>query len=166
MFAWLSLLLFYDLYRELAPHLQSTASSFAFNVVILLIPTTLMGLSLPLVARAVTATADDAGAVVGHMYGINTLGAAAPQCRMAAAGQVRTRHAWHALHLIAADSCCSLSRLLRNPCPTGGTCHDHVPTHPPRVAVVPRVRPHQQCSASSRCSSTHRHGDAFNSTAS
>jgi spermidine synthase len=76
-FAWLSLLLFYDLYRELVPHLQSTAASFAFNALILLVPTVLMGLSLPLVARAVTASVDDAGAVIGRMYGINTLGAAA-----------------------------------------------------------------------------------------
>jgi spermidine synthase len=76
-FAWLSILLFYDLYRELAPSLQSTAASFAFNAAILLVPTTLMGLSLPLVARAVTETVDDAGPIIGRLYGVNTLGAAA-----------------------------------------------------------------------------------------
>jgi spermidine synthase len=77
LFAWLSLLLFYDLYREFAGSLQSTAATFAFNAAILLVPTTLMGLSLPLVARAVTATVEDAGRVVGRLYGINTIGAAA-----------------------------------------------------------------------------------------
>src|SRR5687767_15704260 len=30
-FAWISLLLFYDLYRELVPHLSSTFASFCFN---------------------------------------------------------------------------------------------------------------------------------------
>jgi predicted membrane-bound spermidine synthase len=76
-FAWVSLLLFYDLYRELVPHLSSTFASFCFNTAILLVPTTLMGVSLPLVARAVTATVDDAGPLIGRMYGINTIGAAA-----------------------------------------------------------------------------------------
>ena len=76
-FAWISLLLFYDLYRELVPHLTSTFASFCFNTVILLVPTTLMGLSLPLVARAVTSSVADAGPLIGRMYGINTIGAGA-----------------------------------------------------------------------------------------
>ena len=76
-FAWLSLLLFYDLYGELAPQLQSTFASFAFNVAILIVPTTLMGLSLPLVARAVTSRVSDAGRLIGRLYGVNTIGAAA-----------------------------------------------------------------------------------------
>ncbi|HEX7094823.1 MAG TPA: fused MFS/spermidine synthase, partial [Acidimicrobiales bacterium] len=76
-FAWISLLLFYDGYRELAPSLQSTFASFWFNAAILLVPTTLMGLSLPLVARAVTARIADAGRLVGRLYGINSIGAAA-----------------------------------------------------------------------------------------
>lgn len=76
-FAWMSLLLFYDLYRELVPHLSSTFASFCFNTVILLVPTTLMGLSLPLVARAVTSSVADAGPLIGRMYGINTIGASA-----------------------------------------------------------------------------------------
>ena len=76
-FAWISLLLFYDLYRELVPHLTSTFASFCFNTAILLVPTTLMGLSLPLVARAVTSSVADAGPLIGRMYGINTIGAGA-----------------------------------------------------------------------------------------
>jgi predicted membrane-bound spermidine synthase len=76
-FAWISLLLFYDLYRELVPHLSSTFASFCFNTAILLVPTTLMGLSLPLVARAVTSSVTDAGPLIGRMYGINTIGAGA-----------------------------------------------------------------------------------------
>ena len=76
-FAWISLLLFYDLYRELVPHLSSTFASFCFNTAILLVPTTLMGLSLPLVARAVTSSIADAGPLIGRMYGINTIGAGA-----------------------------------------------------------------------------------------
>jgi predicted membrane-bound spermidine synthase len=74
-FAWISLLLFYDLYRELVPHLSSSFASFCFNTVILLVPTTLMGLSLPLVARAVTSSIADAGPLIGRMYGVNTIGA-------------------------------------------------------------------------------------------
>ena len=74
-YAWISLLLFYDLYRELVPHLSSSFASFCFNTVILLVPTTLMGLSLPLVARAVTSSVADAGPLIGRMYGINTIGA-------------------------------------------------------------------------------------------
>ena len=75
-FAWVSVFLFYDVYRELAPNLQSTGRSFAFNVAVLIVPTTLMGLSLPLVARAVTERIEDAGRLVGRLYGINTVGAA------------------------------------------------------------------------------------------
>ena len=74
-FAWISLLLFYDLYRELVPHLSSSFASFCFNTVILLVPTTLMGLSLPLVARAITSSISDAGPLIGRMYGVNTIGA-------------------------------------------------------------------------------------------
>ncbi|MEO5838999.1 MAG: fused MFS/spermidine synthase [Acidimicrobiales bacterium] len=73
--AWFSLRIFYDSYRELAPHLQSTFATFAFNAAVLLVPTTLMGLSMPLVARAITATIGDAGSLIGRMYGINTIGA-------------------------------------------------------------------------------------------
>ena len=75
-FAWFSTALFYDLYREVAPSLSSRPSLFAFNFALLLVPTTLQGLSLPLVARIVSKRTGDAGPLVGRLYGINTLGAA------------------------------------------------------------------------------------------
>lgn len=76
-FAWLSLWLFYDFYRAQAEQLSSTPAKFAFNFFLLLIPTTLMGLSTPLAARSIVADAHQAGALVGRLYAVNTLGAAA-----------------------------------------------------------------------------------------
>ena len=77
LYAWVSVFFFYDVYRELVSGLQSQASTFLFNIVVLIVPTVLMGLSLPLVARAVTSRVEDAGPLIGRMYGINTIGAAA-----------------------------------------------------------------------------------------
>lgn len=74
-FAWASLWLFYELYRDVAPHLSSTAASFPFHFLLLVVPTLLMGLSLPLVARGVVASVEEAGRVVGQLYGVNTIGA-------------------------------------------------------------------------------------------
>ena len=118
-FAWLSLLLFYDLYRELAPNLQSTFASFVFNAAILLIPTTLMGLSLPLVARAVTSTVADAGALIGRMYGINTIGAAvgamvAGWFLLGELGFANTVRLAGSLNLVAAALIFALYRTLRD----------------------------------------------------
>jgi spermidine synthase len=76
-FAWASMLLFDDLYRSLASDLSGTAPTFAFNAALLVVPTTLMGLSLPVVARGVVERVEDAGPVVGRLYSWNTLGAAA-----------------------------------------------------------------------------------------
>jgi predicted membrane-bound spermidine synthase len=76
-YAWVSLWLLYDLYRELAASLDGTLPSFLFNVAVLAVPTLLMGVSLPLVARAVTDRVSDAGPLVGRMYSVNTIGAAA-----------------------------------------------------------------------------------------
>ena len=73
-FAWFSLRIFYDAYRSLAPSLQNSWWTFGFNTVVLLLPTTLMGLSMPLIGRAVTVTIDSAGAFIGRLYGINTIG--------------------------------------------------------------------------------------------
>ncbi len=77
LFAWVSVWLFYDLYRDQAASLESTWASFAWNTAFLMVPTILMGLSLPLVARAVVDRVEDAGSVVGRLYSVNTLGAAA-----------------------------------------------------------------------------------------
>ncbi len=76
-FAAISTWLFYDLYRAIAPGLGSAAATFAFNAAVVVVPTTLMGLSLPLLTRGVVHQLRDAGPVVGRLYGINTIGAAA-----------------------------------------------------------------------------------------
>jgi spermidine synthase len=76
-FAWGSLWLFYDVYRQYAAQLDSGAAMFAFHFVLLVIPTTLMGLSLPLLARGAVATSQEIAPLVGRLYAINTLGAAA-----------------------------------------------------------------------------------------
>jgi spermidine synthase len=76
-FAWVSIWLFYDLYRSAAPSLTTTASKFGFNFLLLLVPTVLMGVSLPLVAKGVVQKVADAGSLVGRLYAVNTLGAAA-----------------------------------------------------------------------------------------
>jgi spermidine synthase len=76
-FAVVSPWLFYDLYRELVPALQHTLASFAFHVALLIVPTTLMGLSLPLLARGLVERDADIAPLVGRLYAVNTLGAAA-----------------------------------------------------------------------------------------
>ena len=50
---------------------------FVVVALLLLVPTTCMGATLPLLARFSTRRAGEAGAVVGWLYGINTLGAVA-----------------------------------------------------------------------------------------
>ncbi|MGH9264371.1 MAG: fused MFS/spermidine synthase [Acidimicrobiales bacterium] len=75
LFAWASIWLFYDLYREVAPSLESVPAAFAFHFVLLVVPTTLMGVSLPLLARGLVERIEDAGPLVGRLYAVNTLGA-------------------------------------------------------------------------------------------
>lgn len=76
-FAWFSLWLFYDVYRSAVPHLEGggTLAAFGFHFVLLIVPTTLMGLSLPLVSRGLVERIDQAGPLVGRLYAVNTLGA-------------------------------------------------------------------------------------------
>ncbi len=74
--AAISTFLFYDLYERVAPDLGGTAATFAFNAAVVLVPTALMGLSLPLLARGVVDRLVDAGSVVGRLYALNTIGAA------------------------------------------------------------------------------------------
>jgi len=47
------------------------------SAAVLLVPTILMGSTLPLLSRVVTVVEDDAGPLVGRLYALNTLGAAA-----------------------------------------------------------------------------------------
>lgn len=77
LFAFISIWLFYDVYEAQAEHFASTGSKFLFNAVLVVLPTTLMGLSLPLVARGVVSRIQEAGSLVGRLYAVNTLGAAA-----------------------------------------------------------------------------------------
>jgi spermidine synthase len=74
-FAVCSRFLFYDLLflqgKSLA---QSTAVMLAIVFFSLLIPTTLMGVSLPLVSKATSRHAERAAARIGILYGLNTLG--------------------------------------------------------------------------------------------
>ncbi|HEX7184306.1 MAG TPA: fused MFS/spermidine synthase, partial [Thermoanaerobaculia bacterium] len=76
-FAWLSLWLFYDVYRRFAAELDSGLAMFGFHFLLLVIPTTLMGLSLPLLARGAVAASREIAPLVGRLYAVNTLGAAA-----------------------------------------------------------------------------------------
>jgi predicted membrane-bound spermidine synthase len=70
--------LFYGvLYERVGQFGLGTTSTAAVLFAALLWPTFFMGISLPLLARAVTRSLDQAASVLGWLYGINTLGAAA-----------------------------------------------------------------------------------------
>jgi spermidine synthase len=74
-FAIASRFLFYDvLFRQLLPLANSPLFLLPIVFVCLLIPTTLMGLSLPLLAKAINRGADQAASRIGLLYGVNTLG--------------------------------------------------------------------------------------------
>lgn len=75
LFAWFSLWLFYDVYRAAVPSLEGTLAAFGFHFLLLIVPTTLMGLSLPLVSRGLVERIEDAGPLAGRLYAANTLGA-------------------------------------------------------------------------------------------
>ena len=77
LFGWASLAIFYDGYRALALHVQSLPAAFAFHFVLLVVPTTLMGVSLPLLTRGIVQSIGEAAPVASRLYAANTLGAAA-----------------------------------------------------------------------------------------
>ncbi|MBL9131093.1 MAG: fused MFS/spermidine synthase [Verrucomicrobiaceae bacterium] len=69
--------LFYDvLYLRLGGIAESRALTAMVLVAVLLLPTMLMGMSLPLLARALIRQLPDAAVKTGRLYGLNTLGAA------------------------------------------------------------------------------------------
>jgi predicted membrane-bound spermidine synthase len=74
-FAIFSRYLFYDLlflrWRYLA---ESVTLMLAIVFFSLLVPTILMGLSLPLLSKAVSRSAKDSASPIGSLYGVNTLG--------------------------------------------------------------------------------------------
>ena len=74
-FAVSSRFLFYDLlFLRLQYLAQSPLVMLAIVFVSLLIPTTLMGLSLPLLSKAINRGVDKAASRIGWLYGVNTLG--------------------------------------------------------------------------------------------
>lgn len=75
-FALLSKAFLYDvLATELAGVVDDPVAIFALCFAGLVLPTTLMGASLPLLARAVATSLDTVAERVGRLYGLNTLGA-------------------------------------------------------------------------------------------
>jgi hypothetical protein len=76
-----SLWLLYDGYRALVVHVSGVAVSFAFHFALLVVPTTLMGLSLPLLGRGVVQATGDIAPRISRLYAANTLGAAAGAAR-------------------------------------------------------------------------------------
>jgi spermidine synthase len=74
-FAVFSRFLFYDLlFRRFSYLAESLALVLAIAFFSLLIPTILMGLSLPLLSKAVSRKTDSAASRIGWLYGVNTLG--------------------------------------------------------------------------------------------
>lgn len=69
--------IYYDVLYSYLPALPIFPHATAVLFVSLLWPTVFMGLSLPLLARALTRTLATAGPIVGALYGWNTMGAAA-----------------------------------------------------------------------------------------
>jgi spermidine synthase len=76
-FALTSRLLFYNvLFGELIALARSTVLVLTVVFLALLPPTVLMGMSLPLVSRAIVVRIEAASSQIGWLYGVNTLGAA------------------------------------------------------------------------------------------
>lgn len=70
--------IYYDWLYPRAVHLASPSlAAGLLHLAALLPPTTLMGMSLPLLARAVVTDVQGAGRRIGFLYGVNVLGAAA-----------------------------------------------------------------------------------------
>ena len=76
-FGFFSKAFFYDtLYLEFSWMAGSRWITALVLVAVLLVPTFLMGMSLPLLARAMIGNLADAATLTGRLYGVNTLGAA------------------------------------------------------------------------------------------
>ena len=106
-------------YRSYGPtNAQLLIVQVLISAAILLVPSLLMGSTLPLLGRFVTAFEKEAGHLVGRLYALNTLGAAAG-CFLAgfvlirAYGVMGTLYIAAALNLLVAFSGWSLSRLSR-----------------------------------------------------
>jgi len=75
LFGYVSMTILYDGYQHVAPGLPP-AAAFGVHFALLLVPTTLMGLSLPLLVRGAVAELGEAALKAGRLYAVNTLGAA------------------------------------------------------------------------------------------
>jgi predicted membrane-bound spermidine synthase len=77
LFAAVSCRLYYDGFGALAAGLyRTTAGSALAHLAAFLVPTTLMGMSLPFLVRATVRETGSASRVIGLLYGVNVLGAA------------------------------------------------------------------------------------------
>ena len=75
LFALASRFVFYDLLFLRLQHLaQSLPITLGIVFLSLLIPTVLMGISLPMLSKAVNRSAENAASLIGWLYGFNTLG--------------------------------------------------------------------------------------------
>ncbi len=76
-FALLSPYLFYELLYQQYPFLFANIWSAGFlHFLLLLVPTTMMGMSLPFITRGTVFNPTTASQTIGYLYGINVLGAA------------------------------------------------------------------------------------------
>lgn len=82
--AWMSPLVLYDFYGEVSTNIQGRLAGFLTQAGMLAVPTTLMGFTLPLLARGAIRVAPEIAGTVGRLYGANTLGAAAAGVAMSA----------------------------------------------------------------------------------
>lgn len=140
LYASVSLTLLYDLYRENVASLDTTVAKFGFNVVLLLVPTVLMGLSLPLVAKGVVERAEEAGPLVGRLYAVNTIGAAAGAAvggwfLIGATGFTTTVRIAGSLNLLAAAAVLALWRAVASVATTPAT------TAAPATTTAPAAVP-------------------------
>jgi spermidine synthase len=77
-FAAASCWLYYDVfYREMAWLYASAWSTGITHFVALLLPTTMMGMTLPFLVRAMVRDVETASLTIGYLYGVNIVGAAA-----------------------------------------------------------------------------------------
>ena len=75
-FAVISTWVLHGLFFSIRPQMVGTAGGAVLTVVLIVVPATGMGVSLPLVSAVATAGVDRAGKVVGRLYACNTAGAA------------------------------------------------------------------------------------------
>ncbi len=120
LFALVSRYVLYDqLATGFAGQVDQPAAVFALCFAGLVVPTTLMGLSLPLLSRAVATSVGDLAERIGSLYGLNTLGAGLGAVvggwvLVGVLGFVGTLYLAAAIELLAVVLALSLWRMLRD----------------------------------------------------